>query len=206
MSAGTVLLLRHGQTAWNHHRRLQGQADIELDEVGLEQAQRAASALAPLGPAALVSSDLQRARRTAEALAAATGLALVTDARLRERAFGDWEGLDHAEIEGGWAEEYRIWSSGGQPDGVGLEPRGEVGTRVAAAVVEHAAPLEPGDTLVVVTHGAAIGAGITTLLGLDAGEWNGITGLGNCHWSVLHPSRGGHPPWRLAAHNVAPPG
>lgn len=205
MSAGTVLLLRHGQTAWNHYRRLQGQADIELDDVGLAQAARAAQVVARLRPAAVVSSDLVRATRTAEEVAAATGLAPTTDVRLRERSFGDWEGLDHAEIEGGWAKEYKIWSGGGQPDGVGMEPRGDVGTRVAAAVVEHAAPFGAGATLVLVTHGAAISAGITALLGLDAGEWNGISGLGNCHWSVLHPSRSGRPPWRLAAHNVAPP-
>lgn len=202
MSAGTVLLLRHGQTPWNVARRLQGQADIELDEIGVEQAQRAAEALARLRPAAIVSSDLSRAHRTAQAIAERTGLEVVIDERLRERAFGTWEGLNHSEIEVGWPEAYEIWGRGGLPEGVGMEDRGDVGTRVANAVVEHADHLGEGETLLAVTHGAAIGAGISALLGMDAGEWNGISGLSNCHWSVLRPSTSGRPPWRLHAHNV----
>lgn len=205
MTAGTVVLLRHGQTEWNASRRLQGQADVDLDETGVAQATHAAGALAAMGPAAVVSSDLVRAARTADAVAVAAGLDVVVDARLRERAFGAWEGLDHAEIEGGWPAEYALWSGGGQPDDVGLEPRGEVGTRVATAVVEHAGRLEREQTLLVVTHGAAISAGIAALLGQDAGAWNGVSGLGNCHWSVIHPTRSGHPGWRLSAHNVAAP-
>jgi broad specificity phosphatase PhoE len=205
VSAGTVVLLRHGQTEWNAFRRLQGQADIELDEVGLAQADRAAQEMARLRPAAFVSSDLVRAARTAQRLGEVSGLPVTIDERLRERSFGHWEGLVHAEIEGGWPTEYALWSRGGQPDGVGLEPRGDVGTRVAEAVVEHAERLEADATLVLVTHGAAISAGIATLLGQDAGSWNGISGLGNCHWSVLHPTRTGTPAWRLTAHNVAPP-
>jgi len=205
VSAGTVLLLRHGQTPWNIARRLQGQADIDLDEVGVAQAERAAVVVARLQPAAIVASDLVRARRTAEAVAALTGLDVVIDERLRERAFGTWEGLDHTEIEGGWPEAYATWSRGEQPDGIGMERRGDVGTRVATAVVEHAAGLGDDETLLVVTHGAAIGAGISTLLGHDAGEWHGISGVGNCHWSVLRPTDRGHPPWRLHAHNVGVP-
>lgn len=205
MSAGTVVLVRHGQTQWNAHRRLQGQADVELDEVGIGQAAHAASALAAMRPAAIVSSDLVRAARTADAVAGVVGLEIGIDPRLRERAFGSWEGLDHGEIEGGWPAEYALWSGGGQPDGIGLEPRGDVGRRVAAAVVEHAQHLEHDQALLVITHGAAISAGIAALLGQDAGSWNGVSGLGNCHWSVLHPTRSGHPAWRLSAHNVAPP-
>jgi len=205
VSAGTVVLVRHGQTQWNAFRRLQGQADVELDEVGIEQATQAAVPLAAMRPAAVVSSDLVRAARTAAAVGDATGLEVAIDARLRERAFGAWEGLDHIEIEGGWPAEYALWSGGGQPEGVGLEPRGDVGRRVAAAVVEHAGRLQRDETLLVITHGAAISAGIAALLGQDAGSWNGVSGLGNCHWSVLHPTRSGNPGWRLSAHNVAPP-
>lgn len=206
MSAGSVLLLRHGQTPWNLARRLQGQADIDLDDDGVAQAERAAAALAKLRPAAIVSSDLTRARRTAEAVAHLVGLEVTLDERLRERAFGTWEGLNHAEIETGWPEAYEIWSRGGQPDGIGFEARGEVGARVAAAVVEHAERLSEDEMLLTVAHGAAIGAGISTLLGQDAGGWNGISGLSNCHWSLLRPSTSGHPPWRLHAHNVGAAG
>ena len=59
-----VFVLRHGQTAWNASRRIQGHVDEPLDDTGRWQAQRLAQALAGEGIAAIYSSDLQRARYT----------------------------------------------------------------------------------------------------------------------------------------------
>src|ERR1700749_4909055 len=53
-----LVLWRHGQTPWNIQGRFQGQTDIQLDEVGVEQAERAARLLAPLRPDALLASEL----------------------------------------------------------------------------------------------------------------------------------------------------
>ena len=64
-----MVLWRHGQTAWNVADRFQGSTDVELDEVGLAQAERTARLLASLSPAVLVSSDLARAAATAAELA-----------------------------------------------------------------------------------------------------------------------------------------
>lgn len=205
MTAGTVVLLRHGQTPWNEQRRLQGNADIDLNDLGREQAEQAAGVLAELRPKAIVSSDLRRASDTARIVARASGVSVRIDKRLRERGFGPWEGLGHAEIEEGWPEQYRLWVGGGQPDGLGIEPRRAVGQRVAAAVDTAALTLAQADVLVIVSHGAAIGTGLTFLLGLDPTRWNGISGLGNCHWSIVHPTNSGHPRWRLVAHNVGVP-
>ena len=80
-----LFVVRHGETAWNVDTRIQGQLDVPLNDTGRWQAARLAEALAGEGIAAIYSSDLQRASETAAALAAATGLALVTDAALRER-------------------------------------------------------------------------------------------------------------------------
>ena len=55
-----VFALRHGQTAWNAERRIQGQLDVPLDDTGRWQAARLAQALAEEGLAAIYSSDLQR--------------------------------------------------------------------------------------------------------------------------------------------------
>ncbi|MGE0801478.1 MAG: histidine phosphatase family protein [Lautropia sp.] len=88
-----LLLIRHGETAWNHERRIQGQMDIALNAVGRAQAAAVAARLAGDRLAAIYASDLARAHDTAAAIAAATGLALQSDVRLRERHFGRFEGL-----------------------------------------------------------------------------------------------------------------
>lgn len=90
----SLLLVRHGETALNRARVLQP-PDTPLSERGLAQARAVAAHLADLRPAALISSDLPRAVQTAQAVARACGLPLETDARLRERDFGDWRGLPY---------------------------------------------------------------------------------------------------------------
>ena len=202
MTAGKVLLLRHGQTDWNVALRLQGQSDIDLNEVGREQARSVAAALAALEPAAVAASDLSSARETAELVAGGLGLEVRVDPRLREKDFGLWEGLTGEEIAAGWPAEYATWRSGQHPVGFESETRGAVGERFASGVEDAAAELSSSDTLLVVAHGACIAAGITTLLGLDADSWVGIRGIGNCHWSVLGSSDR-EPRWRLEGHNVS---
>lgn len=204
MSAGTVVLWRHGRTAYNAQARLQGQVDIELDHVGRWQAGRAAETLAVQHrPARLLSSDLGRARATAQALADVTGVPLETDERLRERSFGEWEGLTADEIAVRWPEAHGVWRAGRDPERVGAETRAQVAARMARAVREHAAATD--GTLVCVSHGAAITLALTALLGLDPHEWRGIVGLHNAHWAVLRASTGeAVPPWRLAGHNLGP--
>lgn len=118
MTAGTVLLWRHGRTPHNVALRLQGQVDIALDDVGHRQAAAAAAALADTVTVdAIVTSDLGRARSTAAHLGDRTGHRPVVDARLRERGFGRWEGLTGEEISAGWPEQYAAWRTGESPSG-----------------------------------------------------------------------------------------
>ena len=78
MTAGRLLLVRHGRTAYNSQARLQGQVDIPLDDVGRWQARTAAALLlARHEPTAIVTSDLTRAHETASFLARAASLDLV---------------------------------------------------------------------------------------------------------------------------------
>ncbi|HEY0118033.1 MAG TPA: histidine phosphatase family protein [Cellulomonas sp.] len=205
MTVGRLLLWRHGRTAANASFRLQGQIDIPLDDVGRWQARTAAaSLLARYEPTAIVSSDLSRARQTADTLARATGLTVTVDQRLRERGFGAWEGLTGDEIGARWPEEFEAWRSGGDPEGVDAETRADVAARLGTAVTEHASALGPQDTLVVVSHGAAIALGVGELLGQPP-AWRGVVGLQNAHWAELTPSRGlVEPAWRLHGFNLGP--
>jgi probable phosphoglycerate mutase len=206
VTAGTVVLWRHGRTAYNATTRMQGSIDIPLDDVGRWQVEQAAADLARrFAPSRVVASDLGRAIETAGYLAELVDVPVDTDPRLRERSFGEWEGLSIAEIAERWPAEYAVWKRGEDPARGGAETRATVAERVGAAVAELAATLDREETLVVVSHGAAISLGITSLLGLDPVSWRGLVGLHNAHWSVLRASSGrASPPWRLESHNLGP--
>jgi glucosyl-3-phosphoglycerate phosphatase len=148
--------------------------------------------LAALKPDAIYSSDLARAASTAEALARLTGLPVNLDKDLRERNGGAWEGLTDTEIRQFYPGEHQVWSPpGGEPIAVVTDRTADAFERIAASV--------PGGSLaVVVSHGAAIGFGMTRLLGLSPTE-RVIGSLGNCSWSVLGRRAGR---WRLLEHNV----
>lgn len=84
--------VRHGTTEWNREGRLQGQLDTQLTEEGKLQAVKLGKALRGGPWHGLVASDLTRARVTAELIAEHAGIPLLlTDARLREKSFGDLE-------------------------------------------------------------------------------------------------------------------
>ena len=107
-----LILWRHGQTSWNVERRFQGSTDVDLTEVGVSQARRAARLLAGLKPDAIIASDLMRAARTAAELAVLTGLEVTHDEALRETYAGVWQGLTHEEIIARYGEEYAAWKRG----------------------------------------------------------------------------------------------
>ena len=164
-----VFLLRHGQTAWNFERRLQGQLDVALDAVGRSQVQQLAHALAGEELAAIYSSDLQRAHDTALALAGVTGLPVTRDAALRERSFGRLEGLTYAEVEELWPDDALRWRrrepdfgpGGGEPLRVFYERSVAAVTRLS---LSHA-----GQAIAVVTHGGVLDCLYRAASGIELG-------------------------------------
>lgn len=87
-----LLLVRHAQTEENQHRRLQGQRDTPLSDMGLRQAQRVAEVLRGETIDALWTSPLQRARHTAEQIQRFHDCPMTEIAELMERNFGEFEG------------------------------------------------------------------------------------------------------------------
>ena len=158
------LIVRHGETLWNREHRIQGQGNSELSSVGLRQAVAAAQRLAPAGCVRLVSSDLGRTVQTAEPIAKASGLQLETDGRLRERAFGVFEGSTPERIRARYPEEHARWQAR-VPDFVipGGESLMQLQTRVRAcvdALAAEAAAGSGGNTRkqIIVTHGGVLDA------------------------------------------------
>jgi probable phosphoglycerate mutase len=151
-----IIALRHGRTAWNRATRIQGHTDIPLDALGRAQAERAAAALADAGLAAVYSSDLLRTQATAQPLARRLALPVVADVRLRERHFGAWEGMAHADIVAQYPLEAQRWhrrEPGFQPGGG--ESLQQFFARCVPAVAELAAH-HPGQAIAVVAHGGVL--------------------------------------------------
>lgn len=94
----TLLLARHGRTAWHDENRYAGRTDVPLDAGGRVQARALAAWAARARLTAVVSSPLTRAVETAGPAAAAAGLPLACDERLRELDFGRAEGLTLDEL------------------------------------------------------------------------------------------------------------
>ncbi len=195
------MLLRHGRTADNHGGRIQGQLDTPLDEAGRAQAAATAPLLAATSPAALLTSDLSRAAGTAAVLGTQCGLVPVQDSRLRELHLGTWEGLTFAEAREAHPDEHAAWRSGSDVRRGGGETYAEAAARAVSCLLEHLAGVEPGGSLIAVTHGGTARAATGLLLDLPSGFWGRLVVLGNARWSVLVEAEIG---WRLEQHNTGP--
>ncbi len=95
--ATRICIIRHGETAWNVEKRIQGHTDIPLNETGRAQALAMAFNAAHQRFNAIYSSDLARARETAQALAQREDHEVRPLPQLRERHYGIFQGLTAAE-------------------------------------------------------------------------------------------------------------
>ena len=198
-----IAIWRHGRTSWNAEQRFQGQTDIELDEIGVAQARRAAAMLASLPPSAILCSDLMRTQQTAEPLVELTGIEPTLDEGLRETFAGEWEGKTRPVLLQEYGEELHRWSADPHMRaGVVGETRLEVADRMVDAVDRGLAGIGDDGVLVVVTHGGAARAGIGRLLGLPPEHWAALGVLTNCSWSVLLENSPPGPAWRLQEYNA----
>jgi 2,3-bisphosphoglycerate-dependent phosphoglycerate mutase len=188
--ATRILAIRHGETAWNVDTRIQGQLDIPLNDTGRWQAHRLALAIAEEGLDAIYSSDLLRALETAQAVASGSGKPIATDTGLRERGFGEFEGLTFKEIGERWPEQSARWR---RRDPTFGPPGGEVLSDFydrSVATVMRLAAAHPGQTIAVVAHGGVMDClyRAATRLALDAPRsWQ----LGNASINrLLHTPQG----------------
>lgn len=159
----SIVLARHGQTAWNALGRLQGHSDIALDDTGRDQARQLADSLGDAGITAVWTSDLCRARETGEIVTAALGLARPSvDVELRERQFGVFEGLTRSECETRHPDAWRDWvAQVGAPPGA--EPRPDAIARLGRALARIAAA--GAGTALVISHGNVMRLWLMNVLG-----------------------------------------
>lgn len=154
--ATELILIRHGETEWNRERRMQGQTNTPLSDLGRAQAAAVGQRLANHPFAALYSSDLQRAWDTAAAIARASGRTIISQPRLRERTFGILEGMTNAEMAQRHPAEHARFELR-DPDYT--VPGGESPRQFFArslACLEEIAAVHAGECVIVVTHGLVL--------------------------------------------------
>jgi len=169
-----LYMLRHGETAWNTERRMQGSKNSDLTPRGRVQALAMGRTLkAELerepGPTIFLRSPLGRTRETSEIVGRELGIASGEwreDIRLAELSYGTWEGFSWAEIEIDHPTALADWRA--DPHGYcppGGETHIDLRRRCEAVLTEIATS---GTRTVVVSHGVS-GAVVRGLnLGLDA--------------------------------------
>lgn len=157
-----ILLIRHGETAWNAIKKLQGHLDIPLNAEGTRQAKALAAALQDEPLDAIFSSDLQRAVQTAGEIARLQGLSTRIDAQLRERCFGGFEGMLYSDLPERYPDAYATWRSH-DPDS-NFPPSAENNTgesirqfqlRTISAITHHAQQFA-GKKIAIVAHGGVL--------------------------------------------------
>jgi len=180
-----LFLIRHGETEWNLARRIQGHSDIQLNELGNEQAKRLAAWYQNHHIDAIYSSDLSRAHHTALPLASLKGLEVQRLSALRERCYGDWEGLTYEEIR----ERFRDVDP--EQSIYGIEPFVKMQQR-ADTVLTDIAARHLGQTVAVVSHGGFINSFLHWIT--EGKQGTGISRIDNTGVSLL---RFAHERWEV---------
>lgn len=174
-----LVLLRHGQSQWNLENRFTGFYDIDLSDLGREEAAGAGKRLAKLGASfdQVFTSTLKRANNTARIALENAGQAELIDTMiahddLRERDYGDLTGLDKAETAKKYGDEQvHIWRRSydvAPPGGECLED--VVEKRVRPYYEAHIKPrLEAGENILVAAHGNSLRA-LLIIIGAETPE------------------------------------
>lgn len=146
-----LFVVRHGETPFNREMRYLGTADEPLSPAGLEQAERLASSLGPLPLQAVYASPLSRASETGRRIAEARQVDLRLEPRLREQAFGEWEGLTRAEVLDRDRDRLLGWEAD-----LGLAPPGGESLLTVQErtldLVDELARAHPGEWIALVSH------------------------------------------------------
>lgn len=184
----TIYIFRHGQTDYNATRRVMGQLDIPLNDVGRTQAAELADKLATTAIGAIYSSPLARAMETARAVANKIGAHIIADGRLMERNNGKLQGhivhgtdnpadyqMDYNQLEL-FLPATQLHDNNWRPDGG--ESRTECWERVQSAITS-IVQNTPYDTIAVSTHSGVM-RGILNMVGMTDIK------IGNCDYVKLN--------------------
>lgn len=167
-----LMLARHGETEWNVGKVFRGRADVNLDEVGIKQAELLGKYLSNSELEAIYSSPVKRALDTANIVARYQKVAVYTAEGLIDFDYGKWQSLPEQEVKGLYPAILNEWRNNPHkvrmPGGENLEDV----RRRAVEVVHDVLSRHQGNVLLV-SHRVVIKVLICYLLGLDNSHfWN----------------------------------
>jgi broad specificity phosphatase PhoE len=167
-----LMLIRHGDTAWNVEEIFRGRANVELNEAGIKQAELLAKHLADESIVAIYSSPLKRALKTAKIIAASRHIDVINAPELIDFDYGEWQGLSHDTVKEKYKAPYDKWLN--NPHLVKM-PKGESLDDVrkrAISLIDRIIVKHEG-TIALVSHRVVGKVVICALLGLDISHfWN----------------------------------
>ncbi len=153
----TMIFVRHGQSMGNLQNEFLGHTDLDLSELGYQQAERTGAYIAEnFLVDKIYASDLIRAYHTAEAAAKRLQLPIIKEPKLREIYAGDWEKKTFTELETEYPKEYQVWLSDiGNAKCTNGETVKDLQRRVLPCV-KKIAEKNDGKTLLIATHATVL--------------------------------------------------
>ncbi|KIL22933.1 hypothetical protein B4133_1152 [Bacillus altitudinis] len=181
-----ICLVRHGETDWNAAKRIQGRTDIPLNDTGKWQAEQTGLYLKDAHWDVVISSPLSRAKETAHLILQHVHAPLVIMDDFIERDYGDAEGMSFEERQ-------KLFPNKQYPN---MEPLSALQDRMLEGI-EKVRATYPDQRILIVAHGAAIHALLTSL----ADEHMGIkdTRLENACLNYVEWTDG---EWKVNDYNV----
>lgn len=185
-------LIRHGQTNWNKERRVQGQTESELTQLGREQASALRPQMAEIDIAKVYCSSSLRTRQTADCIFSETGKDIEYWDALREINLGPWEGQLYDDIAiHSPTDHSHFWEAPHLFNVSGAETFQDIQDRGVAAI-HRIAEQHPGDEIALVSHGAIIKTILSHVEGRPLSRLWEPPQMHNCAHSILEFNSGGN--------------
>ena len=166
-----LVLIRHGQTDWNKEYRVQGQADLPLNESGRAQAEATARFLQDEPLEVIYSSPLSRAYETALAITRFRKIDIITESRLKELDVGEADGLYYPNLKTKYPDFFRVWTTDPAlirwPGGESLP---ELQVRVWG-VVQHIISQRHSESVAIISHFFVLLALLCKVFGLSLSDF-----------------------------------
>jgi broad specificity phosphatase PhoE len=169
-----LILARHGETAWNVEKLYRGRTDVNLDEVGVKQAELLGKYLSNWELEAIYSSPLKRALDTANIIARYQKVSVYIAEGLIDFDYGEWQSLPEQEAKRLYPTLHNEWHTNPHkvrmPGGESLEDARKRATEVINEVLS-----KYQGSVVLVSHRVVNKVLICSLLGLDNSHFWDIT-------------------------------